>query len=115
MTDIRQSTPRSDSITADWQARLAHAVETITRAVADAGIGIGRCQIGMGRARPGLLDDLGGFAGPAMIGWVKDQTGSYAGGLYFVAGLLMLSAVLTLLLSRSTKPALATTAEAAAH
>ncbi|MCB9867097.1 MAG: PP2C family protein-serine/threonine phosphatase [Phycisphaerales bacterium] len=29
MTDIRQSTPRSDSITADWQARLAHAVETV--------------------------------------------------------------------------------------
>ena len=61
------------------------------------------------------IANLGGFAGPAMIGWVKDQTGSYAGGLYFVAGLLMLSAVLTLLLSRSTKPALATTAEAAAH
>ena len=61
------------------------------------------------------IGNLGGFAGPAMIGWVKDQTGSYAGGLYFVAGLLMLSAVLTLLLSRSTKPALATTAEAAAH
>lgn len=61
------------------------------------------------------IGNLGGFAGPAMIGWVKDQTGSYAGGLYSVAGLLMLSAVLTLLLSRSTKPALATTAEAVAH
>ena len=50
-----------------------------------------------------------------MIGWVKDQTGSYAGGLYFVAGLLVLSAVLTLLLSRSQKPALAGTEEATAH
>ena len=50
------------------------------------------------------IGNLGGFAGPAMIGWVKDQTGSFAGGLYFVAGLLMLSAVLTLLLSRSQKP-----------
>jgi ACS family tartrate transporter-like MFS transporter len=46
------------------------------------------------------IGNLGGFVGPAMIGWIKDQTGSFAGGLYFVAGLLMLSAVLTLLLSR---------------
>ena len=28
------------------------------------------------------IGNLGGFAGPAMIGWVKDQTGSFAGGLY---------------------------------
>ncbi|MYM37865.1 MFS transporter [Duganella qianjiadongensis] len=47
------------------------------------------------------IGNLGGFAGPAMIGWVKDSTGSYQGGLYFVAGLLVLSAVLTLLLARS--------------
>jgi hypothetical protein len=31
-----------------------------------------------------------------MIGWIKDMTGSFLGGLYFVAGLLVLSAVLTL-------------------
>ena len=49
------------------------------------------------------IGNLGGFAGPAMIGWVKDQTGSYAGGLYFVAGLLVLSASLTLILARSGK------------
>ena len=47
------------------------------------------------------IGNLGGFAGPAMIGWVKDQTGSFAGGLYFVAGLLVVSALLTLVLSRS--------------
>jgi ACS family tartrate transporter-like MFS transporter len=47
------------------------------------------------------IGNLGGFVGPAMIGWIKDQTGSFAGGLYFVAALLVLSAVLTLLLSRS--------------
>jgi len=38
-----------------------------------------------------------------MIGWIKDQTGSFAGGLYFVAGLLVLSAALTLILARSGK------------
>ena len=49
------------------------------------------------------IGNLGGFAGPAMIGWVKDQTGSFAGGLYFVAGLLILSTVLTLVLSFTQK------------
>ena len=47
------------------------------------------------------IGNLGGFAGPAMIGWIKDQTGSFAGGLYFVGALLLLSATLTLLLARS--------------
>jgi ACS family tartrate transporter-like MFS transporter len=50
------------------------------------------------------IGNLGGFVGPAMIGWIKDSTGSFAGGLYFVASLLVLSAVLTLLLARSQKP-----------
>lgn len=50
------------------------------------------------------IGNLGGFAGPVMIGWVKDQTGSYAGGLYFVAGLLVLSTILTLILSMTNKP-----------
>jgi MFS transporter, ACS family, tartrate transporter len=47
------------------------------------------------------IGNLGGFVGPAMIGWIKDQTGSFEGGLYFVGTLLLLSAVLTLLLARS--------------
>ncbi|CAN5386003.1 MFS transporter [soil metagenome] len=53
------------------------------------------------------IGNLGGFVGPAMIGWIKDLTGSYQGGLFFVAGLLVLSAVLTLLLARSQRPAAA--------
>jgi ACS family tartrate transporter-like MFS transporter len=59
------------------------------------------------------IGNLGGFVGPAMIGWVKDRTGSFAGGLYFVAGLLVLSAVLTLVLSRSQRQA--SPAAATAH
>jgi ACS family tartrate transporter-like MFS transporter len=47
------------------------------------------------------IGNLGGFVGPAMIGWIKDQTGSFVGGLYFVGGLLVLSALLTWLLSRA--------------
>lgn len=61
------------------------------------------------------IGNLGGFAGPAMIGWVKDQTGSFAGGLYFVAGLLVMSAVLTLILARTQKPVVTPAVEATAH
>ena len=46
------------------------------------------------------IGNLGGFAGPAMIGWIKQTTGSYAGGLYFVSALLVLSAVMTLALAK---------------
>jgi ACS family tartrate transporter-like MFS transporter len=53
-----------------------------------------------GIATINAIGNMGGFVGPAMIGWLKDRTGSFSGGLYFVAGLLLLSAVLTLILSR---------------
>ena len=49
------------------------------------------------------IGNLGGFAGPAIIGWIKDMTGSFLGGLYFVSGLLVLSAVLTLVLAGSQR------------
>ncbi|KEA03378.1 MFS transporter [Rhizobium rhizogenes] len=51
------------------------------------------------------IGNLGGFVGPSMIGWIKDLTGGFAGGLCFVAGLLVLSAALTLILSRAAAKA----------
>ncbi|NVO13062.1 MAG: MFS transporter [Rhodoplanes sp.] len=59
------------------------------------------------------IGNLGGFVGPAMIGWIKDLTGSFMGGLYFVAGLLVLSAVLTLVLAGTGRRAAAAAAAAA--
>ena len=57
------------------------------------------------------IGNLGGFFGPAMIGWIKDKTGSFSGGLWFVAGMLILSAVLTLILARTaSRPAAVATA-----
>ena len=47
------------------------------------------------------IGNLGGFVGPAMIGWIKDLTGSFLGGLYFVSALLLLSAALTVTVARS--------------
>jgi len=49
------------------------------------------------------IGNLGGFVGPSMIGFIKQRTGSFAGGLYFVAGLLVLSAVVTLILANWSK------------
>jgi ACS family tartrate transporter-like MFS transporter len=54
-----------------------------------------------GIATINAIGNLGGFAGPAMIGWIKGWTGSFLGGLYFVAGLLVVSAAMTLVLARS--------------
>jgi ACS family tartrate transporter-like MFS transporter len=58
-----------------------------------------------GIAMINAIGNLGGFAGPYMIGWLKDETGSFLGGLYFVAGLLIISAGLTLLLARAQRRA----------
>jgi D-galactonate transporter len=43
------------------------------------------------------LGNLSGFVGPALVGWLKDQTGSIATGLYAVAGMEVLCTVLILL------------------
>src|SRR6202048_2769560 len=61
------------------------------------------------------IGNLGGFVGPAMIGWIKDLTGSCQGGLYFVAGLLVVSAVLPLVLSRSQRNSAAAAAAPSQH
>jgi MFS transporter, ACS family, tartrate transporter len=44
------------------------------------------------------IGNLAGFAGPFAMGWIKDQTGSYAGGLLLLAGLgvIAMAIVLTL-------------------
>jgi MFS transporter, ACS family, tartrate transporter len=54
-----------------------------------------------GLAAINSIGNLGGFVGPAMIGWIKSLTNSFAGGLYFVCGLLIVSAAVTFLVSRS--------------
>ena len=62
----------------------------------------------VGIATINAIGNLGGFVGPWVIGWIKDSTGSFAGGLVFVAVLLVLSAVLSLVVARvgrRTEPA----------
>ncbi|GJE09506.1 MFS transporter [Methylobacterium longum] len=59
----------------------------------------------VGIATINSIGNLGGFVGPWAIGWIKDQTGSFTGGLMFVAALLVLSAVVTLLVARAGRRA----------
>ena len=40
------------------------------------------------------LGNLGGFLGPTMIGAIEKHTGSFVGGLYFIAGSMALSALI---------------------
>ena len=41
------------------------------------------------------LGNLGGFFGPSIVGWVRDATGSFAGGLYALAAFALMSAVVS--------------------
>jgi ACS family tartrate transporter-like MFS transporter len=51
------------------------------------------------------LAGLAGFVGPYAIGWIKETTGSFPLGLLFLAGLCLLSGVVTLILSSRRKAA----------
>src|SRR5438067_9024419 len=42
------------------------------------------------------LGNLGGFFGPTMVGWAKNLTGNFAGGLYALAVWSLMSAVISL-------------------
>ncbi len=50
------------------------------------------------------IGNLGGFVGPALIGWIKDTTGGFDGGLISVAVALSVSALLVLMLARLSGP-----------
>jgi ACS family tartrate transporter-like MFS transporter len=80
--------------------------------------GVSLALIGMGGARPAIfcipprflagaaaaggialinsIGNLGGFLGPYAIGWLRETTGSFDAGLYFLAGSLALSGLLAL-------------------
>ncbi|HKX06585.1 MAG TPA: MFS transporter [Stellaceae bacterium] len=51
------------------------------------------------------IGNLGGFFGPWIVGWVKDRTDSFAGGLYALAGFALLSAVISAFWLNIEKPA----------
>jgi MFS transporter, ACS family, tartrate transporter len=48
------------------------------------------------------IGNLAGFAGPFAMGWIKDATGSYSGGLQLLAALGAIGAAIVLALGRTT-------------
>jgi ACS family tartrate transporter-like MFS transporter len=54
------------------------------------------------------IGNLGGFFGPWYVGVVKDITGSYAGGLYGLAALCVISAIVCAVFLDIPNPAAAT-------
>ncbi len=53
-----------------------------------------------GIALVNTIGNLGGSVGPFVIGWLKDRTGGYGAGLYFIAATLLASSFLALLVGR---------------
>jgi MFS transporter, ACS family, tartrate transporter len=51
------------------------------------------------------LGNLGGFFGPGVVGWVRESTGSFAGGLYALAGFALLAAAVSALWLHIPRPA----------
>jgi ACS family tartrate transporter-like MFS transporter len=49
------------------------------------------------------VGNLGGFFGPAIMGYVKQVTGSYAGSLWFLCGSMVLTAVIVFSLERCSR------------
>jgi ACS family tartrate transporter-like MFS transporter len=43
------------------------------------------------------VGNLGGWFGPTVVGWLADKTGGFAGGLYALAGFVVLAAVVTVI------------------
>jgi ACS family tartrate transporter-like MFS transporter len=50
------------------------------------------------------IGNLAGFAGPFAMGWIKDHTGSYAGGLLLLAGLGLIAMATVLMLGHHESP-----------
>jgi len=50
------------------------------------------------------IGNLGGFVGPYAVGWIRESTGSFKGGLYALAGLGVIAAITTLIFVRGRGP-----------
>ena len=46
------------------------------------------------------ISNLGGFVGPTVMGWFKQETGSYASGMAALSAALVVSAIVILMLGR---------------
>ena len=57
------------------------------------------------------VGNIGGFVGPYALGWLREATGAFESGLYFLAGLAIAAAIATVLLVNMEKEAAKATLE----
>jgi ACS family tartrate transporter-like MFS transporter len=57
------------------------------------------------------LGNLGGIAGPSMLGWVKTTTGSFSDGLYFLGVCTFVAAIVVLISVRAPRQVVTSVAE----
>jgi nitrate/nitrite transporter NarK len=50
------------------------------------------------------LGNLGGFAGPSIVGAAKELTNTFGSGLYTLSGMVLLAAVVTMMFVHARKP-----------
>ena len=55
---------------------------------------LGGTAAAAGIALINAIGNLGGFVGPSVMGWLRDATGGYSGGMLVLAGALLLAAAL---------------------
>ena len=48
------------------------------------------------------IGNIGGYVGPFIVGWIKQSTGSFEMGVYFLAGCAFMSALITFFATRAT-------------
>jgi ACS family tartrate transporter-like MFS transporter len=56
-----------------------------------------------GLALINALGNIGGFIGPFVLGWIKNQTGSYAPGLLVLGGGVLMTGIIALILGQGGK------------
>ena len=73
---------------------------------------LGGAAAAAGIALINTVGNVGGFAGPYIVGWVKATTGSFTYGLLVVAGGLLLSGIMVLLIGHDSRSELPISAAA---
>jgi len=68
----------------------------------DLGLSASAYGLGGGIAIVNSIGNLAGFAGPSVMGMVKDSTGSFTGGLLLLAGVAVVAVLIVLLLPHET-------------
>jgi nitrate/nitrite transporter NarK len=49
------------------------------------------------------LGNIGGFVGPFVMGWIKEETGSYALGLLVIASGVLMTGIIAVIVGHDTK------------